>query len=343
MTSLPSVAVVILNWNGRSYLQKFLPSVLASDYENLRVIVADNGSTDDSVLFLQQHFSSVEILINEENEGFAKGYNSALKGVSADYYVLLNSDVKVEKNWIAPIILLMETDEKIAACQPKILAYKNKKIFEYAGASGGWIDVLGYPFNRGRVFEHCENDDGQYDNSSEIFCASGAALFIRASVFSSLGGFDEYFFAHQEEIDLCWRIKRSGHKVYVEPASVVYHLGGGTLPMGDPKKVYLNFRNNLVMLYKNLPLFELLWKIPLRILLDIVAAFQSLPEGKFSTFDSIGHAHLSFFKWILFGKRGLKIQKIKMKKLTGVYSGSIVWQFFIRKKKTFLEIVEANK
>ncbi|MEO6134367.1 MAG: glycosyltransferase family 2 protein [Ginsengibacter sp.] len=343
MTSLPSVAVVILNWNGQSYLKKFLPSVLASDYENLKIIVADNGSTDDSIFFLQQYFPSVKVLINEDNEGFAKGYNTALKSVTADYYVILNSDVAVEKNWIAPIILLMETDEKIAACQPKILSYKNKKSFEYAGASGGWIDVLGYPFNRGRVFEYCETDEGQYNTATEIFWASGAALFIRASVFNNLGGFDEYFFAHQEEIDLCWRIKRSGYKIYVEPTSIVYHLGGGTLPMGDPKKVYLNFRNNLVMLYKNLPFFELLWKIPLRILLDIVAAFQSLPQGKFSTFDSIGHAHLSFFKWIFLGKRGANIQKIRMKKLTGVYKGSIVWQFFIRKKKTFSEIVDINK
>lgn len=343
MDTLPSVAVVILNWNGKSFLQKFLPKVLASDYENLSVIVADNGSTDDSIFFLQQHFPSVKIIINPGNEGFSKGYNVALSQVNSDYYVILNSDVEVTESWIAPIILLMETDEKIGACQPKILSYKNKDRFEYAGASGGWIDFLGYPFNRGRVFDYCEMDHGQYDTSSEIFWASGAALFVRASVFNKLGGFDEYFFAHQEEIDLCWRMKRAGYTIFIEPASVVYHVGGGTLPMGDPKKVYLNFRNNLVMLYKNLPLQEKVWKIPTRIALDIVAAFQSMLQGKFSTFDSIGRAHLSFFKWIILGNRGSSIQKIKMNHLSGVYKGSIAWQYFIKKKKTFLEIVDINK
>jgi GT2 family glycosyltransferase len=276
LTSLPSVAVVILNWNGKSFLQKFLPSVLASDYENLSIIVADNASTDDSVSFLQQKFPQVKIIFNRVNEGFSKGYNTALKQVSADYYILLNSDVKVNPGWIAPIILLMENDEKIAACQPKILSFKNKNQFEYAGASGGWIDYLGYPFNRGRVFDYCEMDHGQYDNSAEIFWATGAALFVRSSVFHELHGFDEYFFAHQEEIDLCWRIQRAGYKIYVEPGSVVYHVGGGTLPMGDRRKVYLNFRNNLVMLSKNLPIYESVWKIPTRIFLDTIAAFQAL-------------------------------------------------------------------
>lgn len=343
MTSLPSVAVVILNWNGKSFLQKFFPSVLASNYENLSVIVADNASTDDSVSFLQQNFPSVKVLTNTINTGFSKGYNSALKQVKADYYILLNSDVEVHEGWIAPIILLMESDEKIAACQPKILSFKNKSRFEYAGACGGWIDHLGYPFNRGRVFDYSEKDNGQYNTSSEIFWATGAAMFVRSSVFHELHGFDEFFFAHQEEIDLCWRMQRAGYKICVEPASVVYHLGGGTLHIGDPKKVYLNFRNNLVMLYKNLPFFEAAWKIPVRIFLDIVAAFQAIMQGNFGTFDSIARAHLDFCKWILLGKRGSKLPKIKMKNLNGVYMGSIVWAFFIKKKKTFLEIVGNNK
>ena len=343
MTSLPSVAVVILNWNGKSFLQKFLPSVLASDYENLSIIVADNASTDDSVSFLQQKFPQVKIIFNRVNEGFSKGYNTALKQVSADYYILLNSDVKVNSGWIAPIILLMESDEKIAACQPKILSFKNKNQFEYAGASGGWIDYLGYPFNRGRVFDYCEMDHGQYDNSAEIFWATGAALFVRSSVFHELHGFDEYFFAHQEEIDLCWRIQRAGYKIYVEPASVVYHVGGGTLPMGDRRKVYLNFRNNLVMLSKNLSIYESVWKIPTRIFLDTIAAFQALVKGSFSTFISIESAHLDFLKWIVFGKRGKRLHKIKMKNLKGVYAGSIVWKYFIKKKKTFSEIISNKK
>lgn len=343
MTSLPSVAVVILNWNGKSFLQKFLPSVLASDYENLSVIVADNASTDNSISFLQQNFPRVKIVFNPINEGFSKGYNTALKQVTADYYILLNSDVKVNSGWIAPIILLMESDEKIAACQPKILSFKNKNQFEYAGASGGWIDFLGYPFNRGRVFDFCEIDHGQYNNSEEIFWATGAALFVRSSVFHELHGFDEYFFAHQEEIDLCWRMQRAGYKIYVEPASVVYHVGGGTLPMGDRRKIYLNFRNNLVMLSRNLPFYESVWKIPTRIFLDTIAAFQALVNGNFSTFISIESAHLDFLKWIVFGKRGKRLHKIKMKNLKGVYTGSIVWKYFINKKKTFSEIISNKK
>jgi GT2 family glycosyltransferase len=343
LTSLPSVAVVILNWNGKSFLQKFLPSVLASDYENLSVIVADNASTDNSISFLQQNFPRVKIVFNPINEGFSKGYNTALKQVTADYYILLNSDVKVNSGWIAPIILLMESDEKIAACQPKILSFKNKNQFEYAGASGGWIDFLGYPFNRGRVFNFCEIDHGQYNNSEEIFWATGAALFVRSSVFHELHGFDEYFFAHQEEIDLCWRMQRAGYKIYVEPASVVYHVGGGTLPMGDRRKIYLNFRNNLVMLSRNLPFYESVWKIPTRIFLDTIAAFQALVNGNFSTFISIESAHLDFLKWIVFGKRGKRLHKIKMKNLKGVYTRSIVWKYFINKKKTFSEIISNKK
>jgi GT2 family glycosyltransferase len=343
LTSLPSVAVVILNWNGKSFLQKFLPSVLASDYENLSVIVADNASTDNSISFLQQNFPRVKIVFNPINEGFSKGYNTALKQVTADYYILLNSDVKVNSGWIAPIILLMESNEKIAACQPKILSFKNKNQFEYAGASGGWIDFLGYPFNRGRVFDFCEIDHGQYNNSEEIFWATGAALFVRSSVFHELHGFDEYFFAHQEEIDLCWRMQRAGYKIYVEPASVVYHVGGGTLPMGDRRKIYLNFRNNLVMLSRNLPFYESVWKIPTRIFLDTIAAFQALVNGNFSTFISIESAHLDFLKWIVFGKRGKRLHKIKMKNLKGVYTGSIVWKYFINKKKTFSEIISNKK
>ena len=343
MISLPSVAVVILNWNGKNYLEKFLPSVMSSDYENLTVIVADNASTDDSVDFLKTNYPVIKIIESTINEGFSQGYNSALKHVSADYYILLNSDVEVSRDWIAPVILLMESDENIAACQPKILSFKNKSEFEYAGASGGWIDSFGYPFSRGRVFENVETDNGQYNNATEIFWATGAAFFVKASVFRELQGFDPYFFAHQEEIDLCWRMKRAGYTIFVEPASVVYHVGGGTLPMGDRRKVFLNFRNNLIMLSKNLPFSEAIWKIPARICLDVLAAFHALVNGNFSTFISIGSAYLGFAKWIFLRKRPQKLDKIKMKKLTGVFKGSIVWQYFIKKKKTFLEIIGAKK
>lgn len=317
--------------------------MIRSDYENLSIIVADNASTDDSISFLQTNYPQVNLLLNSENEGFAKGYNTALKQVSSDYYVLLNSDVEVDTGWIAPAILLMENDEKIAACQPRILSFNDKTKFEYAGASGGWIDFLGYPFSRGRVFDYCENDIGQYNNCSEIFWASGAALFVRASVFNKMNGFDEFFFAHQEEIDLCWRIQRAGYKIFVEPASVVYHLGGGTLPMGDKRKVYLNFRNNLVMLAKNLPFLELTWKIPFRIILDFVAGFQALVKGNGTTFVSIIHAHMDFLEWIFIGERAYKYPKIKMKNLGGVYNGSVAWKYFVRKKRTFSEIVNVKE
>lgn len=343
MVSSPSVAVVILNWNGKHFLEKFLPSVMQSSYANLSIIVADNASTDDSVSFLQNNFPSIKIILNTSNEGFAKGYNTSLTQVSADYYILLNSDVEVTKGWVEPIVSLMEKDKKIAVCQPKILSFENKSEFEYAGASGGWIDKFGYPFSRGRVFDFCENDEGQYDDTAEIFWASGAAFFIRASVYHELNGFDKSFFAHQEEIDLCWRIKRAGYKIFVVPSSVVYHVGGGTLAMGNKTKVYLNFRNNLIMLAKNLAASEKIWKIPLRIFLDNVAALQGLAKKDTSTFKAVQKAHFDFIKWSLKEKNENHLGKIKLKNLTGVYNGSIVRKYFLEKKKTFSEILGFKK
>jgi GT2 family glycosyltransferase len=343
LASSPSVAVVILNWNGKYFLEKFLPSVMASTYENLSVIVADNASTDDSIIFLQNYYPQIKIISNLNNEGFARGYNIMLKQVKADYYVLLNSDVEVSKGWIEPVVSLMENKIMIAACQPKILSYENKHQFEYAGACGGWIDKLGYPFCRGRIFDFCENDNGQYEDASEIFWATGAALFVRSSVFHELNGFDEYFFAHQEEIDLCWRMQRAGYKIYVEPASYVFHVGGGTLSMGNKRKVFLNFRNNLILLSKNLLLSEKFWKIPCRIAMDNVAGLQALVKGDFQTFASIQSAHFNFIKWKLKQKEEKKLPKIKLKYLKGVYAGSIVWQYFINKKKIFSKIIGLKK
>ena len=343
LAHLPSVAVVILNWNGKKFLEKFLPSVMSSQYENLSVIVADNASTDDSISFLKEKFPSVNIIINNKNEGFAKGYNTALQKVSADYYILLNSDVEVTKAWITPIISLMESDKSIGACQPKILSYNEKNKFEYAGASGGWVDKFGYPFARGRIFDYCEIDDGQYDNVEEIFWASGAAFFVRASVFHELNGFDDYFFAHQEEIDLCWRMKRSGYKIFVVPPSVVYHVGGGTLAKGNEKKVFLNFRNNLAMMAKNLPTSEKIWKIPLRLILDNLAGIQALTRGDWKTFKAIQKAHFNFIKWNFKRKDKNELPKIKLKKLAGVFNGSVVRKFFIEKKRTFSEIIGNKK
>ncbi len=336
----PSVAIVILNWNGRKFLEQFLPSVMASVYENKTVVVADNASGDDSVLFLKKYYPQIKIIQNSSNQGFAKGYNTALKQVQSDYYVLLNSDVEVTPNWIAPVIELMESDAAIAACQPKLLAFNNKALFEYAGASGGWIDKFGYPFMRGRVFDVCEKDEGQYNTAQQCFWASGAALFVKAKIYHEMDGLDEYFFAHQEEIDFCWKLQLVGYKVFVQPASVVYHVGGGTLPKGNSKKTYLNFRNNLILLAKNLPVKSALWKIPFRLGMDALAAWKGLFSADTGYFVAILNAHIGFFKWLLFEKKQPAFPLKKDRKLIGWYNGSVVWQYFIKKKKNFSEIVD---
>ena len=334
----PSVAVVILNYNGQKYLEQFLPSVLATDYPNIEIIVADNGSTDDSIHFLHENYPSVGLLQSPTNEGFAGGYNWALKRVEAQYYVLLNSDVEVTPNWVNPIIDLMELDHSIAACQPKICSYQHKHLFEYAGASGGWIDFLGYPFSRGRVFDVCEPDNGQYNDIAPIFWASGASLFIRSAIFHEMNGFDPYFFAHQEEIDLCWRMQLKGYKIMVCPASLVYHVGAGTLPRGG-KKVYLNFRNNLIMICKNLPLRELIWKLPFRLLLDSISAWKGLLTGDIWFFTAIIKAHMGFYYWLLRRFRPTQNTGLAMVSLGGVYHKSVVWNYFFDQKKRFLEII----
>ena len=335
---LPLVAVVILNWNGEAFLKKFLPSVLASTYGNKEIIVADNCSTDGSISFLNEHFPNVKIIKNKTNEGFAKGYNQALALVEADYFVLLNSDVEVTENWITPIIDLMESNPKIGACQPKVLAYQHKDYFEYAGAAGGWLDALGYPFCRGRVFEECEKDEGQYDETQPCFWATGAALFVRAKLYKELGGLDEYFFAHQEEIDFCWRLQLYGYSIYAVPSSVVYHVGGGTLNKTSPKKTYLNFRNNLIMISKNLPMPEVIFKIPLRISLDALAAWRFLLNGEPKNFMAVVKAHINYVGWLFFLKKRSLFAVKKNKDLQGLYSGSVVWDYFIKRKNTFLKI-----
>ena len=334
----PSVAIVILNYNGRKHLHTFIPSVLNSSYENKRIIVADNDSTDDSLSYLKEHFPTVEILLNTQNDGFAGGYNWALKLVESDYYVLLNSDVEVSTNWIEPIINLMESDAKIAACQPKLIAYNNRKLLEYAGACGGWIDKLGYPFSRGRVFDVLEEDKHQYEDIQEIFWASGAAMFVRSNVFHQLEGFDASFFAHQEEIDLCWRMQLAGYKLMVVPQSVVYHVGAGTLPRGG-RKVFLNFRNNLLMLSKNLTWTEKLKVIPFRFLLDAISAWKGLFQGDKDFFIAICKAHFSVITIWVKGYKTHTLKRVPLKQLGGVYNGSVVCQYFIRHKHYFHQIV----
>jgi GT2 family glycosyltransferase len=335
----PKISVVILNWNGRKYLGQFLPSVLASDYSNFEVVVADNGSSDDSLSFLEHSYPQVRIIRLEKNLGFARGYNEALKQIQSDYYFILNSDVELLRDALIPLIDLLESDKSIAACQPKLLTYDNKKLFEYAGGAGGWLDKYGYPFAKGRIFDVFEEDHGQYDASEPIFWASGAALFIRSSVFHEVKGFDEYFFAHQEEIDLCWRIQLAGYKIYSCPASVVYHVGGGTLPKGNSLKVYLNFRNNMIMLSKNLPSRKAFFIIWFRIALNKISAMKGLLSGDFGYFKSIIRAHFGFFGWWFSHRKRNRPNYPKNKSLSGYYHGNVVWQHFVKKKKYFSEIV----
>ena len=288
-------AVVILNWNGKNWLEKFLPNVI-SESSDATVIVADNNSSDDSVKFLEENYPNIRIIQNDGNYGYAKGYNLALKQIDAQYFVLLNSDIEVTKDWISPIISLMDSDKTISACQPKILDYNNKNEFEYAGASGGYIDKFGYPFCRGRIFDDLEEDKGQYNDATEVFWATGACLFVRSSDFWEVGGLDEDFFAHQEEIDLCWRLKNKGYKIMVEPKSVVYHVGGGTLNVDSPFKTHLNFRNNLYMMFKNLPLSSLFIIIPIRLVLDGIAAITFLGNKKgISHLFAVMKAHFAFY------------------------------------------------
>lgn len=332
------VAIVILNWNGQRYLEKFLPALLNSTYPNLAIIVGDNGSTDQSISFIKEHFPSVEIIDNKENFGFAEGYNRVLREVVADYFVLLNSDVEVTPNWIDPVIEMMEANQRIGAAQPKIRSFHDRTHFEHAGAAGGYIDWLGYPFCAGRILETTEKDTGQYQQPREIFWASGAALFIRREAWLAAGGFDKDFFAHMEEIDLCWRLKLLGYKISYCPQSSVYHVGGGTLHKENPFKTYLNFRNNLFMLQKNLPFWQAIFIIFIRFWLDFIALIRFFLEGKRKDAWAISKAHVSFFR--NFGKTVYKRKQINRQKakITGIYRASIIWAYFILKRKTFQKL-----
>jgi len=334
----PRVAVVILNWNGKVLLEQFLPSLGRSSYPNLELVVVVNGSTDHSVSFLQQQYPQIKTIILSENLGYAGGYNAALQQVEADYYILLNSDVEVSPGWVEPLIELMETHTNVAASQPKLLSFHHKNKFEYAGASGGWIDSLGYPFARGRVLEHCETDHGQYDKAAPIFWASGAAFCVRAKAFHEMNGFDASFFAHQEEIDLCWRLQRKGYQIYSCPQSVVWHVGGSTLPKGNSQKTFLNYRNNLWMLAKNLPVGTLCWVLPIRFALDALAAYKSLFSGDPGYWWAVAKSHFALIGKLIKGFEDTQSVYPKKNTLLGRYKGSIVFDYFIKGKKTFLEI-----
>ena len=331
------IAVVILNWNGKSFLEKFLPSVVKHSIE-AKIIVADNASTDDSISFLEKTYPSIDIIKLEQNYGFAGGYNKALKQVDSEYYILLNSDVEVTENWLAPMLKMLDNDKNIVACQPKIKDYNNKDSFEYAGASGGFIDKYGYPFCRGRIFDYLEKDTNQYDEPIEIFWASGAALFIRAQEYNQIGGLDEFYFAHMEEIDLCWRLKNEGHKIMVCPSSTVYHVGGGTLNKINPRKTFLNFRNSLLTLYKNLPENEKFVKIFIRLNLDAIAGLKFLLDGKPTHALAIIRSHFAFYSAIFQNK--IKKTDVVNPNLNGMINISIVKKHFINKSKTFNELLK---
>lgn len=335
---VPRVAVVILNYNGINWLRQFLPGVMATDYAHLEVIIADNASTDGSVDWLRGIFPALRIIQLQKNYGFAEGYNRALEQVQAEYFVLLNSDVMVEPNWLQPMIAYMETDYNIGACMPRILSFHNTHYFEYAGAAGGWIDSLGYPFARGRIMDTLEPDKAQYADNCPIFWATGAACCIRAAAWKLVGGFDGTFFAHQEEIDLCWRLQLSGFGIRVCGQSWVYHVGGGTLPVGA-RKTYLNFRNNLLMLGKNLTPWEQCYIIPFRLVLDGVAALRALFNGRKGETWAILRAHCFVFYWWIRGNNKPSKHRRPIHRLEGVYSGWIVIDYFIKGKKLFSEII----
>jgi len=334
------IAIVILNWNGKKYLEKFLPVLQNNLPDYARIVIADNQSSDDSLTFMKANYPAIEIIINPGNEGFARGYNLALKQIKTPYYILLNSDIEVTPNWIEPLYELMESDKSFAVCQPKILWYDKKNTFEYAGAAGGFIDYMGFPFCRGRLFADLEEDHGQYDTVEEIFWATGACMMVRADVYWEAGGLDEDFFAHQEEIDLCWRIKNLGYKIMYTPHSKIYHIGGGTLPKHNPLKPYLNFRNNLIMLVKNLPTKNLFPNLFIKMILDGVAALKFLTEKDPTQAYAVFRAHMRFYVTLpkTLKKRSHIQRTIKNKSLPRIYKRSIVRQYFFKGKRKFSEL-----
>lgn len=337
---MQKVSVVILNWNGEKFLKKFLPGVIKnSNLTGIEVVVADNGSTDSSIEILKKDFPSVKIIRFEKNHGFSTGYNLALKQIDSEYYVLLNSDVEVTENWLNPLINFMDSNPIAAACMPKILDYNNQTHFEYAGAAGGFIDYLGYPFCRGRILSVIEEDKGQYDKPIEIFWASGACMFVRSKTYWEANGLDDDFFAHMEEIDLCWRLKNLGYSNWCLPESRVFHVGGGTLPNNNPRKLYYNYRNSLYMLFKNLPKGKLYSIITIRMILDGLSAIAYLVNGKVGFFKAVINAHFSF--WNSIGS--LKKNRIELKSKSWsqnhqILKKSIIVNFFLSKKKTFNQI-----
>ena len=334
------VAIVILNWNGEAMLRRFLPSVIQYSCDEAEIWVADNASDDTSIQLLRRHFPSVRLIQLDKNYGFAEGYNRALAQIEAEYYVLLNSDVEVTHHWLTPLIEYLDAYPDVAACQPKLLSEVNHDYFEYAGASGGFIDRYGYPFCRGRIFNTVEEDVGQYNYIIDILWATGACLMIRSADYHKVHGLDGRFFAHNEEIDLCWRLRQQGRRIVCVPESEVYHLGGGTLPKSNPMKTFLNFRNNLTMLYKNLPDDELKKVMRVRFVLDYVAAFQMLIiDRSWSNFKAVLKARKAFYCWRhCFNKDRQEIARLRIKSPSERVNYSILWQYYMKGKKLFSQL-----
>ena len=338
---MEKVAIVILNWNGRQMLEQYLPSVLNYSKDEATVYVADNASTDDSLAFLQQHYPEVKLVVLDQNWGFAEGYNRALAQIQAEYYLLLNSDIEVTHHWLTPMIEYLDAHADVAACQPKLLSVFDRDSFEYAGACGGYIDRYGYPFCRGRIFETVERDEGQYDFTADILWATGAALLVRARDYKEVGGLDGRFFAHNEEIDMCWRLRIRGRKIVCLPESCVYHVGGGTLPKSNPMKTFLNFRNNLTMLYKCLPDEELAHVMRMRWFLDYLAAWQMLIlKRNLGDFKAVFRARRAFSRWKKdFEADRRSIQKSRVsRELPECRRFSLLWQYYVKGRKLFSQL-----
>ena len=338
---MDKLAIVILNWNGAKMLRQYLPSVMQYSREEATVYVADNASTDDSLQLLREHFPDVRLILLDRNWGFADGYNKALAQIDAEYYLLLNSDIEVTHHWLTPLVEFMDNHADVAACQPKLLSIFDRDRFEYAGAAGGYLDRYGYPFCRGRIFETVEQDDGQYDYQTEVLWATGAALLVRARIYKEVGGLDGRFFAHNEEIDLCWRMRIGGYKVFCIPESEVYHVGGGTLPKSNPMKTFLNFRNNLTMLYKCLPDAELHHVMRMRWFLDYLAAWEMLLlKRNWGDFRAVYRARHAFRKWkkdFAADRRQIQSSR-KVEKIPEQRMFSLLWQYYAKGRRRFSDL-----
>jgi len=342
MKNTPSVALVILNWNTAHYLERFIPFLLATTYPNKSIYVIDNNSTDNSIPLLKAKFPSVHILPMNENRGFAGGYNFGLKQIDTDYYLIVNSDIEVTPGFIEPLVTLLENNPTIGICQPKLRALDRREYFEYAGAAGGWIDQLGLPFTRGRVLTSIEKDEGQYDATEEVFWATGGCMCFSSKLFKKTGGFYDYYYMHQEDIDLCWRVRNMGYTIYACPQSVVYHKGGGTLSWENYLKTFFTFRNNYILLSRNLPFFHAFFVVSIRLFTDFVGWFYFLGRHEPGVSKAMLKATLSYFKWLVLRPGPKNLQPKGWKNKTGIYKGTILIPYFLRNKRKFTELVRTN-